>query len=107
MKAYDHAVSYRTGPVDLRTAEQWAGGASGFTDPDDKRLSFKGLGRKAADQIVTKASGDSKAAPALAPSGATVVAQDFEPSVVALGQPAQSLLDVLPVKPHDTALFAY
>ena len=34
---------------------------------------------------------------ALAPSGATVVGQEMKPDSVALGQPALSLLDVIPV----------
>ena len=37
---------------------------------------------------------------ALAPSGATVVGQEMKPDSVALGQPALSLLDVIPVVPH-------
>ena len=113
IKGYEHAMSYRTGKLDPVAAAQWSDGdLSAVSGTEGNRLSFKGLGRKAADAIIgsdihTKASGNTKAAPALAPSGATVVAQDFEPSVVTLGMPAQSLLDVLPVKPHDTSQFAY
>ena len=44
---------------------------------------------------------------ALAPSGSAVVAQEFRPDPIALGKPAHSLLDVLPVIPHDSAEFAY
>ena len=44
---------------------------------------------------------------ALAPSGATVVGQEFRPDPVALGQPALSLLDVVPVVQHATPEFAY
>ena len=43
----------------------------------------------------------------MAPSGATVVGQEFVRDPVALGQVAQSLLDVLPVKQHTTAEYAY
>ena len=44
---------------------------------------------------------------ALAPSGAAVVGQEFKPDPVALGQPALSLLDVIPVTAHATTEFAY
>ena len=44
---------------------------------------------------------------ALAPSGATVVGQEFVRDPVALGQVAQSLLDVLPSKQHTSAEYAY
>ena len=39
---------------------------------------------------------------ALAPSGATNVGQEFVRDPVALGQVAQSLLDVLPTKQHTS-----
>ena len=44
---------------------------------------------------------------ALAPTGAAVVGQEFRPDPVALGQPALSLLDVVPVVQHATPEFAY
>ena len=44
---------------------------------------------------------------ALAPSGATIVGQEFVRDPVALGQVAQSLLDVLPVKQHASTEYAY
>ena len=44
---------------------------------------------------------------ALAPSGAAVVGQEMKPDPVALGQPALSLLDVIPVLPHAQTEFAY
>lgn len=44
---------------------------------------------------------------ALAPSGAAVVGQEFKPDPVALGQPALSLLDVIPVVQHAIPEFAY
>jgi hypothetical protein len=44
---------------------------------------------------------------ALAPSGATIVGQEFVQDPVALGQVAQSLLDVLPTKQHTSAEYAY
>jgi hypothetical protein len=44
---------------------------------------------------------------ALAPSGAAVVGQEMKPDPVALGQPALSLLDVIPVTAHATTEFAY
>ena len=42
---------------------------------------------------------------ALAPSGAAVVGQEFKPDPVALGQPALSLLDVIPVVTHSSREF--
>jgi HK97 family phage major capsid protein len=44
---------------------------------------------------------------ALAPSGATVVAQEFRPDPVALGQPAVGMLDLLPVITHSTPEISY
>jgi hypothetical protein len=44
---------------------------------------------------------------ALSPSGAAVVGQEFTPDPVALGQPALSLLDVIPVVQHNIPEFAY
>ena len=41
----------------------------------------------------------------LAPSGAAVVGQEMKPDPVALGQPALSLLDVIPVIPHAQTEF--
>jgi hypothetical protein len=43
---------------------------------------------------------------ALAPSGATNVGQEFVRDPVALGQVAQSLLDVLPTKQHTSTEYA-
>jgi hypothetical protein len=67
-----------------------------------RRLSFKGMGAKVATHMLgvdgTKA---------LAPSGAAIVGQEFVRDPVALGQVAQSLLDVLPVKQHTSTEFAY
>ena len=44
---------------------------------------------------------------ALAPSGAAVVGQEFTSDPVALGKPALSLLDILPVIPHATPELSY
>src|SRR6478609_3675921 len=44
---------------------------------------------------------------ALAPSGVTIVGQEFVRDPVALGQVAHSLLDVLPTKQHTSAEYAY
>lgn len=70
---------------------------------DGRRLSFKGMGSVFAKQVGP----DGITTKALAPSGATVVAQEFAPSPVSLGQPATGLLDVVPVKPHSTGQFSY
>jgi hypothetical protein len=58
-----------------------------------RQLSFKGMGAKVATHMLGV--GGTKA---LAPSGATIVGQEFVRDPVALGQVAQSLLDVLPVR---------
>ena len=67
-----------------------------------RRLSFKGMGTKVATQMLGV--GGTKA---LAPSGATVVDQEFQADPVALGQVATGLLDVLPVMhtPAPSILF--
>jgi HK97 family phage major capsid protein len=70
-----------------------------------KRLHF---GSEVSSALATKALTDSGIGmKALAPNGSVVVAQTFRPDPVALGKPALSLLDVLPVIPHDTAEYAY
>jgi hypothetical protein len=43
----------------------------------------------------------------VATSGAVLVDQGFAPNPVELGRPANSLLSVLDVKPHETAEFSY
>ena len=63
------------------------------TEAKSRRLSFKGLGTKVATMML-----GTDGQKALAPSGATIVGQEFVRDPVALGQVAQSLLDVLPVK---------
>ena len=85
--------------------DQFAGvmGPLGGSSKSDKsqRLSFKGLG----SQIAAKMLPDGQKS--LAPSGAVVTAQEFRPSPVELGKPAQSLLDVLPTQQHPSPEFAY
>ncbi len=44
---------------------------------------------------------------ALAPSGAAVVSQEFEPDPIPLGQVATGLLDVLLVKMHGSPEYAF
>lgn len=70
------------------------------------RLSF---GTKTAAALATKMLGnpDGLHTKALAPSGSAAVGQEFRPDPIALGKPAHSLLDVLPVSPHDSAEFSY
>ena len=75
-----------------------ASGAGGKS----RRLSFKGLGTKVATHMLGV-----DGQKALAPSGATIVGQEFVRDPVALGQVAQSLLDVLPVKQHASPEYAY
>ena len=79
--------------------------AAGRSHSDEsRRLDFKGMARAAADAIMPPTTFGSKA---LAPSGATVIAQTFATDPIALGQPAASLLSVLPVTVQETSLFAY
>lgn len=70
---------------------------------DGQRLTF---GKGMAAGLTAKILGDT-GTKALAPSGATVVNQEFKPDPVALGKPALSLLDLLPVVQHTTQEFAY
>ena len=76
------------------------GGSS--TQAKSRRLSFKGLGTKVATQMLGP-----DGQKALAPSGATIVGQEFVRDPLALGQVAQSLLDVLPTKQHASPEYAY
>ena len=66
-----------------------------------RRLSFKGLGSQAAARMLPDGT------KALAPSGATIVGQEFVRDPVVLGQVAQSLLDVLPTQQHTSTEYAY
>ncbi len=67
----------------------------------NNRLSFKGLAGALARQI------QPDGVKALAPSGAAVVGQEFTADPVALGKPALSLLEVIPVVQHSSPEFAY
>ena len=64
-------------------------------DDDSRRMVFgKAMAARAAAQML----GDGVYGKAVAPSGATTVGQEFEPSPVDVGHPANNLLAVLPVK---------
>lgn len=76
---------------------------TGTGTKSDRRLSFKGM----AGAVVKSMVGEGMGTKALAPSGAAVVAQGFTPDPVALGRPAQGLLDILPVTVHGTAEYAF
>ena len=76
--------------------------ADSSTEAKSRRLSFKGLGAKVTSQMLGQV-GEK----ALAPSGASVVGQEFKPDPVALGQPALSVLDVVAVVQHATPEFSY
>lgn len=67
----------------------------------DRRMTFAGMAGTLARGITPDGQ------KALAPSGAAVVGQEFKPDPVALGQPALSLLDVIPVVQHAIPEFAY
>jgi HK97 family phage major capsid protein len=69
-----------------------------------RRLSYKGM---AAGVAANMMGGDGIGAKVLAPSGATVIPQSFTPDPVPLGRPAQSLLDLVPVRTQATAEYAF
>ena len=71
-------------------------GAGAGGGEKSRRLCLKEMGRQAAARIMVDGT------KALAPSGAAVVQQEYRPDSVAHGQPALSLLDVLPVVHHAT-----
>ena len=81
--------------------------ASGRIDNDDsRRLVFtKGMADQAAAKILAPDySGQQKA---IAPSGSVLVGQEFAPDPIPLGRVAQGLLDVLPVRQHESPEYAY
>ena len=67
----------------------------------DRRLTFAGMAAALAGQIRPDG------VKALSPSGSAVVGQEFTADPVALGKPALSLLDVIPVVQHSIPEFAY
>ena len=69
-----------------------------------RRLSFKNMARPLSSKVLVS---DLHGRKALAPSGAAVQEQTFMPDPVALGRPATSLLDVLPVLGVNGETFAY
>ena len=77
------------------------GGTPGASKDRSKRLTFAGMASTLARGIAPDGQ------KSLAPSGAAVVGQEFKPDPVALGQPALSLLDVIPVVQHAIPEFAY
>lgn len=95
----DDAV--RAAAKGLATAIGHPGGDDSAGDTKGRRLAFtKGMAAKVADSML----GGTKA---LAPSGATVVDQEFEADPIALGRVATGLLDVLPVKTHTSPEYAF
>jgi HK97 family phage major capsid protein len=80
------------------------GGPLGHPAPPtgtDRRLSFKGMGARLVRDMRPESG------KALSPSGAAVVVQEFINDPVALGKPALSLLDVIPVIQHSTPEISY
>ena len=73
----------------------------GGTPKGSNRLSFKGMAGALARSI------QPDGVKALAPSGAAVVGQEFTADPVALGKPALSLLDVIPVVTHSAPEISY
>ena len=71
---------------------------SGIVDKT-RRLSFKGMGSQVAARMLPDGM------KSLAPFGVAVVGQEMKPDPVALGQPALSLLDVIPVVTHSSREF--
>jgi HK97 family phage major capsid protein len=68
-----------------------------------QRLSFKNMAAGISNRMITGEFGQK----ALAPSGATVVAQGFVEDPIALGRAATNLLDVLPVTVQSSPEYAY
>ena len=71
---------------------------------DDRRLSFKGVAATVAAKMLGS---DGLGQKALSPSGSALVSQEFEPSPVELGRPANTLLSVMPIKQHESSEFSY
>ena len=69
----------------------------------DRRLTFAGMGAAAAMKIPDSAPN----VKALATAGTVVTGQTFTADPVALGRPATSILDVLPVTTQASDQFAY
>ena len=72
------------------------------TDDSSLRLSFKRMATTAAQRMA----GDF-GVKALAPSGTTIVGQEFDGDPIAMGRVALSIFDVMPVKRHLSPEFAY
>ena len=108
-KAGKQLEQIRTGKADLEIIEKAReigraiGGGIDGTGPlkSDRRITFKGMAAALAGQIRPDG------VKALSPSGSAVVSQEFEQDPVALGKPALSLLDVIPVVTHSAPEFAY
>lgn len=77
-------------------------GGSATAGTKSRRLSFKGMSAGIGNRMMT---GDLHQK-ALAPSGATVIAQGFTEDPIALGRAATGLLDILPVQVQPTAEYA-
>ena len=89
--------------VEAAIRGQFAGIGGTPTGKTGQRLTFKGM----AAGIATRMIGGELGAKALAPSGATVVAQTFTDDPVALGRAATGLLDILPVTTQTAAEYAF
>lgn len=99
LKNHSTALKFREGMASGRSENP-----GGFSNPSgEQRMTFKGMGASFANRIVRDDGFGAK----LAGTGAAVVEQSFVPGPLPLGQPATSLLDVLPAVPHDTPEFAY
>lgn len=79
------------------------GGPVGNGAKSGQRLSFKNMASGIGNRMMTGDMGQK----ALAPSGATVVAQSFIGDPIALGRAATGLLDILPVQVQSSPEFAY
>lgn len=104
-KAFEFSGSHAMGGDGAPTPGTGGSPLAAPNRDNGKRLTF---GTKTAAALATKMLGsDGLRAKALAPSGAAVTPQEFKPDPVALGRVAHSLLDVLPVVPHDTPQYAF
>ena len=87
----------------LGKLDDMARGASAGIDAGQRLCFGTQMAEAAAAKIMPAGYGEK----AVAPSGATVIAQTFSADPVVLGQPATSLLSILPVKVQPSANFAY
>ncbi|MFC9761369.1 phage major capsid protein [Rhodococcus jostii] len=86
-----------------------AGAAGQVVDGKSQRLGLYGKagGRLASKLAAKMAEGNQIGVKALATTGQVVVGQEFDQTPIALGQPAQGLLDLFPVAQHGSPEYSF